>query len=79
MAPALTCCCAVRVTISIGALLPELIDSLRNAGCFAAQLSDHACAVRYPRAVDERELRSEVEFFVRAWQLTQPSVTVAFD
>jgi hypothetical protein len=69
----------VRVTISIGALMPELIDSLRNTGCFAAQLSDHACAVRYPRAVDERELRSEVEFFVRAWQLTQPSVTVAFD
>jgi hypothetical protein len=70
---------SVRVTVSIGALLPELIDSLRNAGCFAAQLSDHTCAVRYPRAVDERELRSEVEFFVRAWQLTRPSVAVAFD
>jgi hypothetical protein len=69
----------VRVTISIGAFLPELIDSLRNAGCFAAQLSNHTCAVRYPRALDEREARSEVEFFVRAWQLTRPSVTVAFD
>jgi hypothetical protein len=69
----------VRVTVSIGALLPELIDSLRNAGCFAAQLSDHTCAVRYPRAVDERELRSEVEFFVRAWQLSRPWVAVAFD
>jgi hypothetical protein len=70
---------AVRVTVSIGALLPELIDSLRNAGCFAAPLSDYTCAVRYPRAVDEREARSEVEFFVRAWQLTQPQVAVAFD
>jgi hypothetical protein len=69
----------VRVTVSIGALLPELIDRLRNAGCFAAQLSDHTCAVRYPRAVDEREARSEVEFFVRAWQLTRPQVAVAFD
>jgi hypothetical protein len=69
----------VRVTISIGELLPELIDGLRNAGCFAAPLSEHTCAVRYPRAVDDREARSEVEFFVRAWQLTQPQVAVAFD
>jgi hypothetical protein len=69
----------VRVTVSIGALLPDLVDSLRNAGCLAAQLSDYTCAVRYPRAFDEREARSEVEFFVRAWQLTRPSVTVAFD
>jgi hypothetical protein len=69
----------VRVTVSLGALLPELIDSLRNAGCFAAPLSEHTCAVRYPRAVDEREMRSEVVFFVRAWQLTRPQVAVAFD
>jgi hypothetical protein len=69
----------VRVTVSLGALLPELIESLRNAGCFAAPLSEHTCAVRYPRAVDEREMRSEVEFFVRAWQLTRPQVAVAFD
>jgi hypothetical protein len=49
-------------------LLDDLIDSLRRGGCPARRTGARSCSVELVAAVDEREARIELAFFLRAWR-----------
>jgi hypothetical protein len=64
----------MKVEITDGNLLTELVDSLKRSGCRADPTTDSACHVVHPLASTENEALLEVAFFVRAWQLRHPGV-----
>jgi len=49
-------------------LLEDLILSLRRGGCPARRTGPRSCSVEHTSAVDEREARIELAFFLRAWR-----------
>ena len=69
----------VSVRIDDPALLPELASQLARNGCVAQPVDDGACRVVHVFAADAEEALQEVIFFVRAWQLAHPNVTVVCD
>ena len=64
----------MRVQLNDPDLLPSLVGALARAGCVAAVRADGTCSVVYPVALDEREARTEVAFFVKAWATTRRGV-----
>ena len=58
----------VRIRISEPRLLPQLIDSLVRADCLARLVDEATCEVVHPFASDEREMWTELRFFLRAWE-----------
>ena len=49
-------------------LLEDLIASFRRGGCPARRTGPGSCSVEHASAVDEREARIELAFFLRAWR-----------
>jgi len=49
-------------------LLEDLILSFQRDGCPARRTGPRSCSVEHASAVDEREARIELAFFLRAWR-----------
>ena len=64
----------MKVEITDGKLLTELVDALMRSGCRANPTTRSACDVVHPLASSEHEALLEIAFFVRAWQLHHPGV-----
>lgn len=64
----------MRVHISDSACLQILRDDLRRGGCAPSKLDDETLEVRHPNAEDAGEARTELVFFLRAWQARHPNV-----
>jgi hypothetical protein len=63
------------VRISDPDLVPELVASLREAGCLATCVQGNACLVGLPFG-DDLYLPIELTFFIKAWLHDRPAVTV---
>jgi len=66
---------ALAIRISDPRLLDDLVAALSRHGCVAHRRGSDACRVVHVHATDAAEARRELQFFVRAWQLSHPSVT----
>jgi hypothetical protein len=64
----------MRVEITDGNLLAELVEALKRGGCRADPATRRSCHVVHPLAASDNEALLEVAFFVRAWQLRHPNV-----
>jgi hypothetical protein len=58
--------------------LRTLMASLRRAGCSCRRTGRASAEIRHSAAVDEREERLELAFFLRAWAAQHPDVRVCF-
>jgi hypothetical protein len=63
---------ALTVHLNRSDLVDELVSSFRRNGCAARRVGDRACRVVHMAARDESEARTEVAFFLRAWQGRYP-------
>jgi hypothetical protein len=68
----------MRVHINDPAALKSLVDSLGRADCLCRRTGRHTITVGHPTAVDEREARLELTFFLRAWAAQHPTVRLSF-
>jgi hypothetical protein len=59
---------ALTIHVNRPDLVEELVISFRRSGCTARRIGLLSCAVEHAAALDEREARVEVTFFLRAWQ-----------
>ena len=57
----------MRVRISEPRLLPQLVESLTRGDCVTVRVDETTCEVMHREALDEREARLELTFFLRAW------------
>jgi hypothetical protein len=64
----------LTVYISKAELVEDLIASFRRGGCAARRTGPRSCSVDHAAAVDEREARIEVAFFLRAWRVRHGQV-----
>jgi hypothetical protein len=64
----------MRVRISNPDLLPKLLESLARGDCVTVPVDDATCEVVHRDALDEREARVELLFFLRAWAVSHPDV-----
>ena len=67
----------MRVQLSDASLLGGLIEDLLRGGCVPSVAEDGALDVIQPDARDAREARTELTFFLRAWQSRHPEVEVS--
>ncbi len=58
--------------------LTALAASLGRAGCLCRRAGRSTFVVRHPQAVDEREERLELVFFLKAWEAQHPKVRLSF-
>ena len=58
----------LRVRLSRPELADELAHDLAEGDCLCAQSDDDTIVVLHRAAADEREARTELGFFLRAWQ-----------
>jgi hypothetical protein len=65
------------VRVSEPCLLEELMSALLHHGCLTNRTSSDSCLVVHVHAHDAVEARHEIAFFVRAWRLAHPDVSVA--
>jgi hypothetical protein len=61
---------ALHVRIGDPAYLGELVAALNYNGCVAERVAEDACLVIHVFAGDSEEALQELEFFVKAWELT---------
>jgi hypothetical protein len=66
----------MKVHVTDSACIGELIHDLLRAGCVPARLDAETLVVVYPDAHDAKQARTELEFFLRAWQVGHPQVGV---
>jgi hypothetical protein len=66
------------VHVNDPAALKSLVDSLLRADCSCRRTSDQTIHVAHPTAVDEREARLELSFFLKAWAAQHPRVRLSF-
>jgi hypothetical protein len=59
---------ALTVHVNRPELVDDLVSSFLSSGCPARRMGPRSCAVEHESAVDEREARVEITFFLRAWQ-----------
>ena len=64
----------MRVHLSDSAWLTTLIDDLVRGGCVPSRVDDETVEVVHPEARNTREARTELTFFLRAWQSRHPGV-----
>jgi hypothetical protein len=58
----------LRVRLSRPDLAPELAEALGEGDCFCVPVDDETVLVLHRAAADEVEARTELTFFLRAWQ-----------
>jgi hypothetical protein len=63
----------IRVQVSDSSFLGALTDALVRGGCVPSKVDDETVEVTYPHAADA-QARTELAFFLRAWQCTHPGV-----
>jgi hypothetical protein len=56
------------VHVTDSAVIPDLVGSLLRSDCVVTPVDRHTCEVLHMHATDEREARTELWFFLRAWQ-----------
>ena len=66
----------IRVRVSEPSLLEELMTAFLRHGCVTDRADVDSCFVVHVHAHDPAEARREIEFFVRAWRLAHPQVSV---
>jgi hypothetical protein len=67
----------MRIHLSDSAWLSTLIDDLVRGGCVPSKVDDETVDVIHPYARDAREARTELAFFLRAWQSKHPGVELS--
>jgi hypothetical protein len=58
--------------------LRALAASLGRAGCSCSRAGRASVEIRHAEAVDEREERLELTFFLKAWAAQHPDVQLSF-
>jgi hypothetical protein len=53
-----------------------VVGDLLRGGCVPARVDDETVDVIHPDATDAREARTELGFFLRAWQSRHPEVVL---
>jgi hypothetical protein len=66
----------MTVHVSDSSYLAELVEDLLRGGCVPCTLDDETLLVVYPDADSTDEARTELTFFLRAWQARHPDVDV---
>lgn len=66
----------MKVHVTDSAWIDELIRDLLRGGCVPWRADAQTLVVVYPDARDATEARTELEFFLRAWQGSHPQVEV---
>jgi hypothetical protein len=66
----------MQVRVSDSSYLVVLVDDLLRGGCMPALVADDTLEVIHPDAYDADEARTELTFFLRAWQSRHPQVQV---
>lgn len=56
--------------------LDVLTDALEAADCLPVRVAENSLSVLHLSALDEREARIELSFFIRAWQVAHPGAKV---
>jgi hypothetical protein len=64
----------MRIHLSDSNWLGTLIDDLVRGGCVPSRVDDETVDVIHPQARNAREARTELTFFLRAWQSRHPGV-----
>jgi hypothetical protein len=67
---------AMKVHVNDSAYLDELVEDLARGGCVPRTLDDETVEVVHPDASTPDEARTELTFFLRAWQSRHPQVDV---
>lgn len=66
----------MRIRVSDSTWLGKLAADLLRGDCLASAVDAETLEVLHPYAHDEREARTELAFFLRAWQSRHPQVDV---
>lgn len=67
---------AVKVHVSDSSYLVELVRDLFVGGCVPRPVDEQTLEVVHPEAATADEARTELTFFLRAWQSKYPDVDV---
>jgi hypothetical protein len=67
----------MRIHLSDSAWLSTLIDDLVRGGCVPSRVDEETVEVIHLDAADAREARTELTFFLRAWQSRHPEVDLS--
>jgi hypothetical protein len=68
----------MTVHLSDAASLRQLVNDLLAGGCVPATVGEATLEVTHPEAEDPEEARSELLFFLRAWQSAHPEAELTF-
>ena len=66
----------MRVHVSDAASLDALVGDLLRGGCVPARVDEETVELVHPEAGDAKEARTELGFFLRAWQSRHPEVVL---
>lgn len=66
----------MKVHVSDSSCLGELVHDLLRGGCVPRAVDDETLEVVHPDAHSAAEARTELTFFLRAWQTRHPDVDV---
>jgi hypothetical protein len=66
----------MRVHLSDSSYLFELVSDLLRGGCVSRAVDEATLEVVHPDAETADEARTELTFFLRAWQSRHPDVAV---
>ena len=66
----------MRVHVSDSSFLGKLVEDLLRGGCVPSRVDSETLEVIHPDAADASEARTELRFFLRAWQSRHPDVVV---
>jgi hypothetical protein len=66
----------MRVHVNDSACLDALVGDLLLGGCVPARVDEQTVDVIHPEAADATEARTELGFFLRAWQSRHPGVVL---
>jgi hypothetical protein len=67
---------AMKVRVSDSSCLVELVYDLLRGGCVPRAVDEETLEVLHPEAHSADEARTELTFFLRAWQSKHPDVDV---
>jgi hypothetical protein len=68
----------MRVHVNDPSALRSLVDCLRRADCSCRRVGRRTVDVVHAAALDDREARLELTFFLNAWAAQHPHVRVCF-
>jgi hypothetical protein len=66
----------IRIHVNDAGWVDALAGDLLRSGCVPTRVDDETVDVIHPDATDAREARTELRFFLRAWQSRHPEVVL---